>query len=115
MRSFQFWVLLLGSIVVSFLLIKLALLSRSITQKQRDLVETQETASSASGYENAWKQLSLRIYSASRQDPALAQLLKNDNVEIHTKVPPSSGLPPATTTAAPPSSKLPAALHPAAP
>jgi len=115
MRSLQFWVLLLGSVVVSFFLIKLAFLSRSVTQKQRDLVETQETVASASTYENAWKQLALHIYSASSQDPALAQVLKNENVEIHSKPPPASGLLPATTNAAPPSSKMPASLHPAAP
>jgi hypothetical protein len=116
MRIFQFWILLLGSIAVSVLLIKLALLSRSLTQKQRDLVDTQNMVATAGTYENAWKQLSLHIYSASRQDPALAQVLKNEGVEIHSRLPATSGgLPPATTNAAPPSSKMPASLHPAAP
>jgi len=94
MRSFQFWVLLLGSTFVSSLLIKQIFLSRALNQEQRILADSQEMADSATTYENAWKQLALHIFQASRQDPALAQVLKNDNVEIHTGPAGGEGSPP---------------------
>jgi hypothetical protein len=108
MRAAQFWILLLGSSFVSVLFIKQIFLSRALDQEQRQLVDSQETASTGSGYENAWTQLAKHIYPASRQDPALAQVLKNANVEVHAT--PAAGAAPATTPSAPPaSSKTPAA------
>jgi hypothetical protein len=115
MRAVQFWILLLGSSFVSVLFIKQIFLSRALAQEQRQFVDTQQTASTAPGYEDAWKQLAVHIYKASREDPALAQVLKNENVDIHAN--PVAGAAPATTPSAPPaSSKTPAApIHPATP
>jgi len=115
MRAAQFWILLLGSSFVSVLFIKQIFLSRALDQEQRQLVDSQETASTGPGYENAWKQLAVHIYQASRQDPALTQVLKNANVDVHANS--AAGAAPATTPSAPPApSKTPAApTHPAVP
>jgi hypothetical protein len=117
MRAAQFWILLLGSSFVSVLLIKQIFLGRALDQEERLLVDSRETASTGPGYENAWKQLAIHIYQASRQDPALAQLLKNANVDIHANPAAGAGAAPATTPFAPPvSSKIPVApVHPGAP
>jgi hypothetical protein len=98
MRALQFWILLLGSSFVSVLFIKQIFLSRDLNQAQRVLVDNQQTASGGPTYENLWKQLALHIYQASRQDPALAAVLKSEKVEIH------SGAPAGTTTPTPPAS-----------
>jgi len=117
MRAAQFWILLLGSFFVSILFIKQISLSRALDQEHRQFVDGQETASTGSGYEEAWTKLAFQIFQAGRQDPALAQVLKNANVEFRPKPAAGAGAAPATTPSAPPaSSKTPAALiHPAAP
>lgn len=117
MRAAQFWILLLGSSCVSILFIKEIFLGRAINQEHRQFVDSQETASTGPGYEDAWKQLAYHIYQASRQDPALAQVLKNSNVDVHANPAAGAGAAPATTPSAPPaSSKTPVApIHPAAP
>jgi hypothetical protein len=119
MRAAQFWILLLGSSFVSVLLIKQIFLNRDFNQEQRVLVESQQTASTGPAYENAWKQLALHIYQGSRQDPALAEVLKKENVEIHPNPAAGADSAPATTPSAPAasaSSKTPVAPpHPAAP
>src|ERR1017187_6839978 len=104
MRAAQFWILLLGSSFVSVLLIKQIFLGRALDQEQRLLVDSQETASTATGYENAWRQLAIHIYQAGRQDPALAGVLKNANVEIHPSPAAGAGAAPATTPSVPPAS-----------
>jgi hypothetical protein len=117
MRALQFWILLLGSSLVSVLLIKQIFLSRDLNQEQRLLVDSRETVSQGSGFENLWKQLAIHIYQASRQDPALVEVLKNEKVEIHANPAAGAGSAPVTTPPAPPaSSKTPVVpLHPAAP
>ena len=113
MRSLQFWILLLSSSFVSILLIKQIFLSRALNLEQRQLVDSQETASTASGYENLWKQLALHIYQASRQDPTLAGVLKNEKVEVHPTAPAASDATPNPTSSAPSaSSKAPTAPLP---
>jgi hypothetical protein len=82
MRSFQFWILLFGSFFVSGLLIKEIFLSRAMTQEHRVLVDSQETAASGPDWENAWKQVAIRIYPLSLKDPALAEVLKNEKIGI---------------------------------
>jgi hypothetical protein len=101
MRAFQFWVLLLASSFVSVLMIKEIFLSRQLNLAERVYVDNQQTASTATGYEQAWKQLAVRIFESSRQDPLLADVLKNEKVEIHPNA--STGAPtaPATTPGAP--------------
>jgi hypothetical protein len=94
MKSAQYWILILCSILVSALLLKQILVTRALDQKQRQLVDCQETASTGPGYENAWKQLAIHIYQASHQDPGLTQLLKDQNVEIHQKLDADSGTAP---------------------
>jgi hypothetical protein len=117
MRALQFWILLLGSSFVSVLLIKQIFLSRDLNQEHRLLVDSQETASSGPAWEKAWQQVAMRIYRASRQDPVLAGVLKNENVEVHTAPPANPGAEPDTTPAAPSaSSKAPVVpLAPATP
>lgn len=102
MRPFQYWILVLGSTFVSVLLIKQIFLERTLDQEQRGLVSTQEIASSGAAYENAWKQLAVRIYQASRQDPALAEVLKNAKIDIHGAPATGGGAAPTTTPSATP-------------
>lgn len=104
MKKFQFWILLLSSAFVSVLMIKQIFLSKAIVAEQRTLIDNTETASMDQGYQNTWRQLAVHIYQASRQDPALAAVLKNENVDVGTTPPPA------------PSSKTPSpapAPHPA--
>ena len=112
MRNFQFWILLLGSFVITGLMVKEILLSRAVFAQQRVLVDEQETSSMAAAYQNTWKQLAVHIYQASRQDPALADLLKKDHVTIST-TPPAKTPPPAPAPAAPASAPAPATSTPA--
>ena len=104
MRSAQFWILLLGSSFVSILFIKQIFLSRDLIQERRLLVDSQETASLGSGYENAWKQLAIHIYQASHDDPALAAILKNEKVGSPFKRGCGTGSAPATPPSTPPAS-----------
>lgn len=117
MRNTQFWILLLGSTLVSGLLIKQIFLSHALNQEQSSLVDSQETASSGPAFENTWKQLAIHIYQASRQDPVLVDVLKNNNITIHMGPPSGAGSAPATAPSAPTApSKTPASPpHPAAP
>jgi hypothetical protein len=101
MRPFQFWILLVGSTFVSVLLIKQIFLERTLLQAQRGLINTQEMASTGPAFESAWKQLAVHVYQASRQDPALAEVLKNAKIEIHNKPAAESGVQPAATPSVP--------------
>jgi hypothetical protein len=85
MRRFQFWLLVIGSTLVSLLMIKQIFLSRALNHEQRTLIECQETAGSAQTYQTAWQKLAMAIFESSRQDPEFAAVLKSANVEIHTK------------------------------
>ncbi len=115
MRALQFWILLLGSSFVSILLIKQIFLSRQLNLEQRIYADSQQTAASAATYEGAWKQLAVRIYQLSRQDPPLADVLKNEKVEIHPNASAAAGAAP-VTPAPSSSSKAPVPPpHPTAP
>jgi hypothetical protein len=96
MKPLQFWISIICSIVVSVLLIKTVLLNRALDVEQRTLVDSQETASSATVYEEAWKQLAVKIYQTGHQDPVMIDLLKSEGVNINFGTPP-----PAPGTAAP--------------
>ena len=117
MRALQFWILLLASSFVSLLLIEQIFLSRALNRQQRMLVDSEEMVSTATTYENNWKSLAIHIYQASRQDPALEEVLKNEGVAIRSGQPPVAGSPSATTSSPPQvSSKTPVTPpHPAAP
>jgi hypothetical protein len=112
MRALQFWILLLGSTVVSILLIKQVFLSRSLYQQERVLADSQQSAQSGQAYENGWKQLAVHIYEVSPADPALGAVLKTENIVIHAhsssapKSAPPDAVPPASTN-------LPSGLPPA--
>jgi hypothetical protein len=100
MRALQFWILLLGSSFVSFLFITQIFLTRSLIQEQRVLAESRETVSQGAEYENVWHQLATRIYQAGNQDPALADILKKENIAVHPNASTSAGsapAPPAST------------------
>lgn len=104
MRPFQFWILLVGSTFVSVLLIKQIFLERTLLQTQRGLIDIQEVASTGPAFKNAWEQLAVRVYQASRQDPALAQVLKNAKIEIRNKPAADGGSAPVATPSTPPAS-----------
>jgi len=88
MKKYQFWILLLGSAFVSALMIKQIFLSKAYVAEQRILVDDTEIASKDQGFQNTWRQLAVHIYQASRQDPDLDALLKNENVRVGTTPPP---------------------------
>ena len=103
MRRFQFWLLVIGSTLVSLLMVKQIFLSRALNHEQRTLIDCQDTASTAPTYQTAWQKLSLAIYDSSRQDPEFAAVLKNAGVEIRTKANDlPSGSTPTDTTPKPP-------------
>lgn len=105
MKAGQFWILIVCSIVVSILLNKTVFLGRDIDREQRTLVDNQETASTATTYENAWKQLAIKIYQTGHQDPEMIDLLKSEGVNIHIGVPPPSGPAPANGVPLPSASR----------
>jgi hypothetical protein len=104
MRALQFWILVLGSSFVSILFVREIFLSRDLTDDQRQLVADQETVSQGAAFENAWKQIAIRIYQVGNQDPALMELLKQENVGIHADAAPNAGSAPASAPSAPPTS-----------
>jgi hypothetical protein len=93
MRRFQFWLLVAASSLVSLLMIKQIFLSRALNHEQGILLDSEETASTAQTYETAWQKLAMAIYESSRQDPGFASVLKQSDVEIHTKATTNSGEP----------------------
>lgn len=114
MRALQFWILLFGSFFVSGVLIKEIFLSRTIAQEHRVLVDSQETAASGPAWENAWKQVALRIYPASLKDPALADVLKSEKIEV-SRVNPLTGAGSAPVTTPTPSAPAASSKTPATP
>lgn len=94
MRTFQFWILIVTSTVVCGLMLKQVFLLRELNQLERTLSDSQAVIKDGSQYENAWKQLAMRLYQTGRQDPAVIELLKKENVEIHPTQP--AAAPPAT-------------------
>jgi hypothetical protein len=109
MRSLQFWILLLGSTFVSLFYFKQIFLARDLNQEQRILLDSQEVISQGNSYESMWKQLALRVFQASRQDPELADVLKKENVQVRAAPPGAMGSSDATipASATPVSSKAP--------
>ena len=104
MRTLQFWILLLGSSFVSFLFITQIFLTRSLIQEQRVLDESRDTVSQGAQYENVWHQLAMRIYQAGSKDPALADILKKENIAVRPHAAAGAGSAPATPSSAPPAS-----------
>jgi hypothetical protein len=107
MRSVQFWILLLVSLAVCALYLKQIQLSRTTFFQERALADSQEAVSRSSTYENGWKQLAIRLYETSRQDPQLQQVLKDAGIGIHSS-PPGTTPPAAPPANGPASSKTPA-------
>jgi len=117
MRGLQFWILLLGSLFVSGLLIKQIFLERALDQERRVLVDSQETVSNGQDWQGSWQKLAADIYQAGPQDPAFVEIFKKENIAVHEKPAADAGPVAPTTSAAPPaSSKTPATLaHPTTP
>ncbi len=113
MRTLQFWILVILSSLVSLLMIKEIFLTRAIKHQQIELTESQQTASTADGFENAWQKLAMRIFEVGRQDPALMQLLKSADVEVRT-TPPAAAAAPGATPPSPSQEPL-VPMHPATP
>jgi hypothetical protein len=114
MRTFQYWALVLLSSLVSILMIKEIFLTRALKQQQLDLVDSQQTASTAQGFENAWQKVAMKIFEVGRQDPGLIQLLKSANVEVRS-TPPGEPNAAATPGASTPVAVPVAPIHPATP
>jgi hypothetical protein len=89
MRSFQFWILVLGATLVSLLMMKNVFIARAFNREQRQLVQNQQMADAASQYETAWKTLAMHIYEKSKADPSLAEILKNAAVQVRSETTPA--------------------------
>jgi hypothetical protein len=116
MKGIHFWTLLIVSTAVSLLMIKQIFVSREIIRQQHALVDAHERADTGPVYKAAWEKLALAVWKASLQDPAMAQVLKDQNIAVHEGSPP--GAPQTSTNAAPvqPAAPKPApASHPATP
>ena len=107
MRSFQFWILVVGATLVSLLMIKNVFIAREFNRTQHQLVQDGEMAAAAPQYETAWKTLAMHIYEKSKTDPALAAILKNAAVQIRSDATSSTNAdaatPPAPATSVTPS------------
>jgi len=116
MRTFQFWILIFASTVVCGLMLKQVFLMRELTQLERTMSESQDTIKNGSQFENAWKQLAMRLYQTGQHDPAILDLLKKENVEVHAAQPPAAGASAPAAPVSPASSKAPVAPpHPTTP
>jgi hypothetical protein len=87
MGGIKFWILLVGSLVVCALYLEQIYLSRAIDQQQRILLEAQQFASLGPTYENSWKQLATRVYQMSRNDKALVEVLKRNQIAVQVNPP----------------------------
>ena len=87
MRSFQFWILVLGATLVSLLMMKNVFIAREFNKQQHELVQREQMAAAAPQYETAWKTLAMHIFEKSKTDPALAILLKNADVQVRSDEP----------------------------
>ena len=96
MRTFQFWILIFASVIVCGLMLKQVFLMRELSQLQRTLADSQQVVKDGSNYENAWKQLAMRMYQVGSQDPAILDLLKRENVEVRSAKTQLPGANPAT-------------------
>jgi hypothetical protein len=117
MKAFQFWILILISLFVSGTMIEQVFLTRKLNIVQRTLVDDQEIIGQGPSFENAWQKLALALYQVGSQDPAVLELLRNDNVGIRPKTPEAAQAP-APSTATPPKAPVPVvppAVHPATP
>jgi hypothetical protein len=79
----QFWILMAASSLVTFLLIVSALLARDLDRKQRILVDCQEISATSSAYEEAWKQLIVKVYQIGHDDPEMLDLIKSEGVKMN--------------------------------
>jgi hypothetical protein len=105
MKGIRFWILTTGSVFVCLLYVEQIYLSRAIYQQRQVLIDSQQIVSYGQSYESSWKQLAARVYLASRQDPALADVLKRNKIAVQANKPASSDVPtpqPAPTSVKPP-------------
>lgn len=107
LRSLQSWVLLLGSLFVTVLVIVDIYLSHSVYYREQILSGNQEMAQVGPFYENALKQLAVSIYHAGPQDPALANVLKIEKITILLGQPTGANSTPSPTAPAPQTSSKP--------
>jgi hypothetical protein len=114
MKPYQFWILLLISLVVSGLLIKQIFLSRTLAHAQANLIDNEEVASTAASFENAWQKLAMGLYQAAPQDSALLEVLKRQNIGIKVKASAPSANAPAPAVSPTPAT-TPTASNPATP
>ena len=108
MKAFQFWILILISLFVSGTMIKQVFLTRQLNAVQRTLVDDQEIIGQGPSFEKAWQKLALALYQAGEQDPAVQELLRNDNVGIRPKTQPDDAPAPAPSIAVPAKAPVPA-------
>jgi len=101
MKNLRFWILLGGSVSVCALYLFQIYLSQKIFTEQRILMQGQQFASMEGTYEASWKQLATRLYQVSSKDPALAEVLKRNNIAIQPGKPGTTGAAPSIPTPPP--------------
>ena len=115
MRPGQFWLLMAASLLVSGLLFRGIFLYRAVGKEHALLADCQQSASTAVEYQRMWKSIAARLYEASSQDPALAQLLKDQHIEVRPSGSKVDEVPNPATAPEPPGMIEPAAAPVATP
>jgi len=70
------------SVIIGLMLLKQVSLTRELYDQEHDLGDSEEVASAANAYDNAWKQLAIRIFETGRNDPDLMDVLKAQGIGI---------------------------------
>ena len=112
LRGIQFWLLIACSTAAALLMIKQALLARQIIHEERFVIDQRRATENDEAYQNTWRVIASVVWKASGTDPALAELLKSENITVRQKAAPAVDGLPATNAVPPP--MTPAPIKPAA-
>jgi hypothetical protein len=100
-REIQSWVLFLGSLVATVLVLADIYFNYSLSSREQILIDFNETIQASPTYENYLRQLAVRIGQASGNDPALADVMKSEKLTVHLDRPAVTNASPAPVTPLP--------------
>ena len=100
------------SVIIGLLLLKQVSLTHALYEEERSLGDNEEIAGSATAYENAWKQLAIRIFENGRNDANLMAVLHSLGINVRERPNPGSNAPSTAPAPAQPGAKP---TEPAAP
>lgn len=87
----RFWILMLASLAACALYFEQIYLSQEINRQQAALMDRQRMITLGASYENSWRRLAARIFQLGQKDPALAEVLKREQIDAHFSAPGTSG------------------------